>query len=80
MPKTLTRLYLDALKLVNLSRLSETTGRAYRTLQAYRRKERRVTDEAARELAVYLRKHASSLTGAAEQLEATLRKEERKDE
>ncbi len=79
MPDTVTQLYLKALKLVNLSRLSEATGRAYRTLQAYRRKERRVTDAAVRELAQYLRAHASSLTKAADQLEAALHEEEKNE-
>ena len=80
MPKTLTRLYLDALKLVNLSRLSEATGGAYRTLQAYRRRERRVTEKAVIELAQYMRSHANSLTEAADKLETAVRKEGDRDE
>ncbi len=68
----LTQSYLRALELVNLSHLSKETGRAYRTLQAYRRGERRVTEQAAQELAGYLRERSQDFVHAADTLEAAL--------
>ena len=37
--------YRDALKLLNLKKVAEETKRGWRTLMAYKRSERRVTDE-----------------------------------
>lgn len=67
--------YLAALELVVLSDLSRSTGRAYRTLQAYRNGDRRITAPAARELAEYLREQAQAFTAAAERLEAAIAEE-----
>ena len=72
MSTQLTQSYLRALKLVNLSHLSQESGRAYRTLQAYRMGERRVTEEAAEELVTYLRQQTDSLSAAADRLKAAL--------
>jgi hypothetical protein len=68
--------YLAALERVVLTDLSRSTGRAYRTLQAYRKGDRRVTPAAARELIVYLRSQAQAFTAAAEQVEAAITEEE----
>ena len=75
MRKQLTRSYLRALELVNLSHLSKETGRAYRTLQAYRMGERRVTEKAAEELVTYLRARSREFVLAADNLEAASLKE-----
>ena len=56
MSTQLTQSYLKALELVNLSDLSKESGRAYRTLQAYRMGDRRVTEKAAEELVAYLKR------------------------
>ena len=74
MNKHLTQSYLRALELVNLSHLSKETGRAYRTLQAYRMGERRVTEKAAEELATYLRARSREFVLAADDLEAAVPK------
>ncbi len=74
MPSQLTQSYLKALELVNLSHLSKETGRAYRTLQAYRMGDRRVTEKAAEELAEYLRARSRAFVHAADTLEAALPK------
>ena len=66
--------YLKALARLNISRVADDTGRGLRTLQAYRRGERRITKAAARELLAYLRTMSSDLTDAADALEAALRK------
>jgi secreted protein with Ig-like and vWFA domain len=76
MAKAVEDSYLAALELVMLSDLSRSTGRAYRTLQAYRKGDRRVTPAAARELIVYLRSQAQAFTAAAEQVEAAITEEE----
>ena len=68
--------YLEALELVVLQDLSNRTGRAYRTIQAYRSGYRRVTSKAARELVMYLRSRSEALHEAAERLEAALPEEE----
>lgn len=70
MSKRLTKAYLKALELVNLSQLSRATGRAYRTLQAYRKGDRRVTEQAAQELADYLRGRSQEFVHAADILDA----------
>lgn len=67
--------YREAVELVNLSDLERRGSRAYRTLQAYKTGERRVTDEAARELVEYLRDRAGKLNEAAERLAAAMEKE-----
>ena len=71
-------LYLKALKLLNLRDLSRKSGRGYRTLHAYLRKEFNPSKEAMRELVEYLGAEAQMLTAAKEELEAAL--EERKEE
>jgi hypothetical protein len=76
MGKALEALYLKALDLLNLSDVSRETGRGYRTLKAYRGRDRRITSEAARELASYLRSRGRLLNEAADKLEAALAKEE----
>jgi hypothetical protein len=76
MAKAMEDSYLAALELVMLSDLSRSTGRAYRTLQAYRKGDRRVTPAAARELIVYLRSQAQAFTAAAEQVEVAITEEE----
>ena len=68
--------YLEGLSQVSLTGLARGTGRAIRTLTAYRRGERRVTEAAARELVGYLRSRSESLSAAAAALEAALEKEE----
>ena len=74
MTRQLTESYLKALELVNLSHLSKETGRAYRTLQAYRMGDRRVTEKAAEELAEYLRAQSQAFVHAADTLQAALPK------
>ena len=70
MSNQLTQSYLKALELVNLSHLSKESGRAYRTLQAYRMGDRRVTEQAAQELAGYLRERSQDFVDAADTLDA----------
>ena len=72
--------YLDALDLLNISDLSRETGRALRTLQAYRMGERRVTEAAARELIQYLQARAEQFAAASAALEAALELEASNDE
>ena len=67
--------YLSALAPLNVCRVADATGRAVRTLHAYRRGERRITEAAARELLEYLRAMSSDLTEAADALEVALQKE-----
>ena len=67
--------YLRGLARLNIRRVADDTGRGLRTLHAYRRGERRITEATARELLEYLRAMSSDLTGAADALEAALRKE-----
>lgn len=69
--------YRQALDLVVMKELAEAKGRAYRTLQAYRKGDRRITPEAARELIEFLREQATSFTAAADALEAALAEEGR---
>ncbi|MFG1691212.1 hypothetical protein ACGF5M_03475 [Gemmatimonadota bacterium] len=80
MSKQLKKRYLDALELLNLKDVERDTSRSYRTLQAYRRNERRVTEDAAEELVAYLRVRAGRLNTAADRLEAALPREEGRDE
>lgn len=67
--------YREALDLVNVSELARETGRALRTLQAYKYGERRVTDEAARELVDYLEARSRALAAAADSLAAAVSEE-----
>lgn len=67
--------YRKALDLIVMTDLAEAKGRAYRTLQAYRKGDRRITNDAARELVEFLREQAESFTAAADALEAALTKE-----
>lgn len=67
--------YLEALRLLNLSDLAQTTGRGYRTLMAYRSGERRITEAAAKELVEYLRERSERFSAAASALAAALEKE-----
>ena len=66
--------YLRALARLNVRRVADNTGRGLRTLHAYRRGERRITEAAARELLEFLRAKSSDLTKAADALEAALLK------
>ena len=68
--------YRKALGLLNVKEVSRETGRAWRTLMAYKRSERRVTESAARELLDHLRDRSQQLTAAADALEAALEQEE----
>ena len=61
--------YLRALERVNLSDLARESGRAYRTLQAYRRGEFLPPVEALKELSDYLHDRAQELTDAAQTLD-----------
>ena len=67
--------YLEALSRLNVNQVSRATGRGVRTLQAYRRGERRITEAAARELVDYLRAMSSDLTQVADALDALVPKE-----
>ncbi len=77
MPTKLTARFLVSLKLVpaSLRDVEHAVGRAYRTLQGYRRKEFEVPPEVARRLATYLRQRAKAFQGAAEKLEQAADKE-----
>lgn len=75
MSKRLTRWYIDTLSGLNLAEVARETGRGHRTLHAYVRGERRVTDAAARELIEYLRAKADTFTAAADKMEAALKEE-----
>ena len=79
MGKALEKAYLRALGLLNVSEVARATGRAFRTLAAYRAGERRVTAEAARELVAYLQGRAKRLTAAADALAAALDRDEGED-
>lgn len=73
-------LYLEALKLVNLSHLARKTGRGRRTLVAYQRKEFKPSTAAIQELVQYLREEARTLTAAADGLLAEINEEESRNE
>jgi hypothetical protein len=76
MPTDPRDLYLEALKLLNLKDVARSTGRGYRTLHAYLRKEFNPPEAAMRELVGYLR----GFTDAATRLEEALRREEEENE
>jgi len=64
--------YLAAIEPLNVRRVADATGRGLRTLHAYRRGERRITEDAARDLLEYLRALSSDVTKATDALEAAL--------
>ena len=63
-----------------LGDVAEGMGRHYRTIQNYRRGERRVTEDAALALVRYLRIRAAELNQAADELETAAQQEEEPDE
>ena len=67
--------YLEALRLLNLSDLAKATGRGYRTLMAYRKGDRRITEAAARELVQYLLDRSNEFMAVADALAAALEEE-----
>jgi hypothetical protein len=76
MPDDSREIYLEALKLLNLKDVARKTGRGYRTLHAYLRKEFNPPEAAMQELVQYLKE----FTTAAEQLEEALARKEEEDE
>lgn len=78
MSKRLRAVYSEALDLARATwgDVAEALGAGYRTLQAYRSGERRVTPAAARRLAAYLRDRARAFNKAAQRLEAAARRED----
>ena len=75
MSKHLERWYKETLSGLNLAEVARETGRGHRTLHAYVREERRVTDAAVRELIMYLRAKSDTFTAAADKMAAALEKE-----
>ena len=75
MSKHLARWYIDTLSGLNLAEVARATGRGHRTLHAYVRGERRVTDSAVRELIEYLRTKSDTFTAAADKMAAALEEE-----
>ena len=75
MSKHLDRWYRETLSGLNLAEVARETGRGHRTLHAYVRGERRVTDPAVRELIAYLRAKSDTFTAAADRMEAALEEE-----
>ena len=67
--------YRETLGGLNLAEVARETGRGHRTLHAYVRQERRVTDPAVRELIAYLRAKSDTFTAAADKMAAALEKE-----
>jgi hypothetical protein len=59
-----------------LGDVAKGMGQGYRTLQAYRLGERRVTTSAARKLVSYLRARSAVFAAAADELEDATREEE----
>ena len=76
MSKHLERWYRETLSELNLADVARETGRGHRTLHAYVRRERRVTNAAVRELIEYLRTKSDTYTAAANKMAAGLKKEE----
>ncbi len=76
MSTDLAKWYRETLASLNLADVARMTGRGHRTLHAYVRRERRVTDAAVRELIVYLRAKSATFTTAADQMEAALEEKE----
>ena len=75
MSRDLERWYRETLVSLNLAEVARETGRGHRTLHAYVRRERRVTDPAVRELIEYLRTKSDTFTAAADRMEAALEEE-----
>ncbi len=75
MSKDLQRWCREALSRLNLAEVARETGRGHRTLHAYVRGERRVTDPAVRELIEYLRAKSDTFTAAADKMAAALEEE-----
>ncbi len=75
MSRDLERWYRETLSGLNLAEVARETGRGHRTLHAYVRQERRVTDAAVRELIVYLRARSDTFTAAADKMAAALEEE-----
>ena len=67
--------YRETLASLNLAEVARETGRGHRTLHAYVRRERRVTNAAVRELIDYLRTKSDTFTAAADKMAAALEKE-----
>ena len=76
MSKHLERWYRETLSGLNLAEVARETRRGHRTLHAYVREERRVTDAAVRELIVYLRAKSDTFTAAADKMAAALEEED----
>ena len=72
----LERWYRETLKGLNLAEVARETGRGHRTLHAYVRRERRVTDPAVRELIEYLRAKSDTFTAAADKMAEALEEQE----
>ena len=68
--------YRETLASLNLAEVARETGRGHRTLHAYVRRERRVTNAAVRELIDYLRTKSHTFTAAADRMESALEQEE----
>ena len=75
MSTDLAKWYRETLASLNLAEVARETGRGHRTLHAYVRQERRVTDAAVRELIEYLRAKSDTFTAAADTMAAALEKE-----
>ena len=75
MSTELAKRYKETLNGLNLAEVARETGRGHRTLHAYVRGERRVTDAAVRELIEYLRAKSDTFTAAADKMAAALEEE-----
>ena len=76
MNRDLEQQYREALRGLNYAEVARETGRGLRTLHAYMKGYRRITEPAARELIAYLRAKSETFTTAANRVEAALEKEE----
>lgn len=68
--------YRETLASLNLAEVARETSRGHRTLHAYVRRERRVTNAAVRELIDYLRTKSGTFTAAADRMATALEKED----
>ena len=68
--------YRETLASLNRAEVARETRRGHRTLHAYVRRERRVTNAAVRELIEYLRTKSDTFTAAADRMESALEQEE----
>ena len=75
MSTELAKRYKETLSGLNLAEVARETGRGHRTLHAYVRGERRVTDAAVRELIEYLRAKSDTFTASADKMAAALAEE-----